>query len=188
LGHGARVGTSSPRRAAQLLALRPDLSIVPLRGNVATRLAKIAAGEADATLLAAAGLDRLGLDEGAAIPLDLLLPAPAQGAVGVTVRADDPCRELVAAIDHAATSAAVMLERAFLAALVADCHSSVAALAEIVGGRVDFRAEILLPDGSERRQARFDAAPADAPAAVAALAATLLAAASPALRGLFGPG
>jgi len=189
LAPGARVGTSSPRRAAQVRALRPDLRIVPLRGNVATRLAKIAAGEADATLLAAAGLDRLGLDAGAVLPIDLLLPAPAQGAVGVIVRdGDTVVTGLVAAIDDAATSTAVMLERGFLAALDADCHSSVAALAVVDGGTVHIRAEILLPDGSERHRGERTLAVPYAGAAVIDLAGELLDAASPALRGLFGGG
>ncbi len=187
LPDGARLGTSSPRRAAQLLGERPDLVIVPLRGNVATRLAKIAAGEADATLLAAAGLDRLGIAEGVALPLSTVLPAPAQGAVGMTCRdGDDSVSALLTAIDHAPTHAAVLLERRFLAALAADCHSSVAAYAQIEGGRVAFRAEILLPDGSERQGGAFDRSAEDAAAEVDALAAYLLAAASPELRGLFG--
>lgn len=172
LPRGARVGTSSPRRTAQLLARRPDLVIVPLRGNVQTRLAKIARGEVDASLLAAAGLERLGLDIGA--PLDLL-PAPAQGAVGIevlTARGDLVAR--LRAIDHGPTHAAVDTERAFLAALGGDCRSAVAALAE--GERL--RAEILAADGSEVR--RGEGAPAD-------LARRLLAVASPALRATFAP-
>nr|WP_295662391.1 hydroxymethylbilane synthase [Polymorphobacter sp.] len=187
LPHGARLGTSSPRRAAQLLGERPDLVIVPLRGNVATRLAKIAAGEADATLLAAAGLDRLGIDEGVSLPLSTVLPAPAQGAVGMTCReGDDAVALLLAAIDHVPTHAAVLLERRFLAVLAADCHSSVAAYAQIDGDRVAFRAEILLPDGSERQGGAFDRASGEAEAAVDALAMHLLGAASSELRGLFG--
>ena len=133
---GARVGTSSPRRRAQLLRLRPDLEVVMFRGNVDTRLARLAAGEADATLLAAAGLDRLGRpDVGAAVPLDVMLPAPAQGAVGIEVRAGDAAaRTHVSAIDHATTSRCIAAERALLAALRADCHSPVAALASIASG------------------------------------------------------
>ncbi|MDB5679275.1 hydroxymethylbilane synthase [Sphingomonas bacterium] len=148
LPHGATVGTSSPRRAAQLLRLRPDLEIVGFRGNVDTRLAKLAAGEADATLLAAAGLNRLGRpDIGTAIPLDVMLPAPAQGAVGIEVRADDDTeRALFAPLDHAPTHARVLAERALLAALHADCHSPVAALAGVDGS---IRAELFTEDGSE---------------------------------------
>jgi hydroxymethylbilane synthase len=114
LPRGAVVGTSSPRRRAQLLRLRPDLKVVLFRGNVDTRLAKLAAGEADATLLAAAGLDRLGRDGvGRAIPTDEMLPAPAQGAVGIEVLAShDEAMVAVAAIDDPATSACVRTERA----------------------------------------------------------------------------
>src|SRR4051794_35341457 len=145
LARGALVGTSSPRRTAQLLARRPDLRTISIRGNVQTRLAKIARGEVDAALLAAAGLDRLGIKEGA--PLDLL-PAPAQGAIGIEIAAArSDLRDLLAAIDHQPTHEAVGAERAFLAALGGNCHSAVAALAE--GGTL--RAEILAIDGSEVR-------------------------------------
>lgn len=168
---GARVGTSSPRRTAQLLARRPDLDCAVIRGNVQTRLAKIAAGEFDATLLAAAGLDRLGLDLG--VPLDLL-PAPAQGAIGVEILAErDDLRTLLVGIDHGPTRDAVMAERAFLAALSGDCHSAVAALA--ADGSV--KAEILSADGSEVRSGEGEPV---------ALAHRLLAEASPALRAMFG--
>jgi hydroxymethylbilane synthase len=172
LPEGARVGTSSPRRAAQLLARRGDLRIAPIRGNVQTRLSKIERGEFDATLLAAAGLARLGLDLG--VPLDLL-PAPAQGAIGIEVLAErEELREILARIDHGPTREDVTAERAFLAALGGDCHSAVAALAS--DGIV--RAEILSPDGREVQ--RGEGAPA-------ALAGRLLAAASPALRAMFHP-
>lgn len=186
LREGARIGTSSPRRAAQIRRIRPDLMIVPLRGNVDTRIAKVAAGEADATLLAAAGLERLGRpDIGAPIPLDSMLPAPSQGAVGIEVRADDDgTRVLVAAIGDAPTQHCVMAERTLLAALSADCHSPVAALATIEDGVLRLRAELLTGDGSEsvRTDRRDLAAPADA----AEIAHTLLDGASPALRALFG--
>ncbi|HTU09309.1 MAG TPA: hydroxymethylbilane synthase [Allosphingosinicella sp.] len=173
LPHGARVGTSSPRRTAQLLARRPDLGCAVIRGNVQTRLAKIEAGAFDATLLAAAGLDRLGLALGA--PLDLL-PAPAQGAIGVEVLAERAeLRALLAAIDHLPTHDAVRAERAFLAALGGDCHSAVAALATPEGLVI---AEILSADG--REVLRGEGAPA-------ALAASLLARASPDLRAMFAP-
>ena len=171
LAEGARIGTSSPRRTAQLLARRPDLHCTIIRGNVQTRLAKIVAGAFDATLLAAAGLDRLGLEIG--VPLDLL-PAPAQGAIGVEILAErEELQELLKAIDHGPTHAAVDAERAFLAALGGDCHSAVAARAE--GGVV--RAEILSADGSEICAGEGEPA---------ALAARLLAEASPALRWMFG--
>ncbi len=151
LPHGARIGTSSPRRTAQLLRLRPDLRPVLLRGNVGTRLQKIADGAADATLLAAAGLDRLGMaDTGHAIPLATLLPAPQQGAIGIEVCADDDTAlALIAAINHPSTLRAVLCERALLAALGGDCHSPVAALATIdSAGRMTLRAQLLAIDGS----------------------------------------
>ena len=173
LAQGARVGTSSPRRAAQLLHLRPDLDILLFRGNVATRLAKLEAGEADATLLAAAGLDRLGQsDIGHAI--DDLLPAPAQGAVGIEVRAEDKaaCR-IVDAIDHKATWRCVMAERALLASLGADCHSPVAALATIEDDRLTLRAELLAMDGSDHVTGDI-ASDGDDDAAAEALARDLL--------------
>jgi hydroxymethylbilane synthase len=146
---GGRVGTSSPRRSAQIRRLRPDLEIVLFRGNVDTRLAKLAAGEADATLLAAAGLDRLGRDVGTPIPVETMIPAPAQGAVGIEARRDDEqVREWLAAIDHADTQLCVRAERALLARLGADCRSPVAALAEVRDGDLRLRAEILSPDGA----------------------------------------
>jgi len=145
----ATLGTSSPRRRAQMLRHRPDLNVVLLRGNVETRLAKLAAGEVDATLLAAAGLDRLGRGEvGVAVPTDLMLPAPAQGAVGIEVRrADSTALVRLAAIDDAPTHVCVAAERALLAALRADCHSPVAALASLAGETLSLRAELLSEDG-----------------------------------------
>jgi hydroxymethylbilane synthase len=184
LPHGARIGTSSPRRAAQLRRLRPDVAILVFRGNVDTRLRKLADGEADATLLAAAGLERLGRPEvGHAIPLDIMLPAPAQGAVGIEVRADDAATgELLAAIDHAETHTCVAAERTFLAALGADCHSPVAALAVREGGQLSLRGQLLSEDGRwEVNGHRLIAAPAQA----AELADWLLAHAPPAIRQLF---
>jgi len=145
----ATLGTSSPRRRAQMLRHRSDLNVVLLRGNVETRLAKLAAGEVDATLLAAAGLDRLGRGEvGVAVPTDLMLPAPAQGAVGIEVRrADSTALVRLAAIDDAPTHVCVAAERALLAALRADCHSPVAALASLAGETLSLRAELLSEDG-----------------------------------------
>ena len=173
---GATVGTSSPRRRAQLLRLRPDLDIVSLRGNVDTRLAKLAAGEVDATLLAAAGLDRLGRpDVGVAIAPEIMLPALAQGAVGIEARVDDAAtRALLAALDHAPTHACVLAERGLLAALHADCHSPVAALASEAG---TIRAELFAEDGSAHVSGVGDDP--------AALARTLLADAPDSIRRLF---
>ena len=186
LPQGAVVGTSSPRRAAQLKRLRPDLQVVSIRGNVDTRLAKLAAGEVDATLLAAAGLDRLGRpDCGVPVALDQMLPAVAQGAIGIECRADDvTTADLLKAIDHRATHDAVLAERAFCRALGGTCHSPVAVYAEVDGKEIDFRCEILSEDGSERlaEAARFAVGELDAPAA---LARKMLAAAPPAIRRLF---
>ena len=187
LPHGARIGTSSPRRAAQLCRLRPDFVIVPLRGNVDTRRAKVAAGEADATLLAAAGLDRLGYaDVGAAIAIDALLPAPSQGAVGIEVRAADAAtRTLVAAIGDPATERCVWAERALLAALSGDCHSPIAALATLEEDGLRLRAEILTEDGSVHSAIDRKGLTGTAEEA-ADHARALLADAPPHLRRLFG--
>jgi hydroxymethylbilane synthase len=181
LPQGARIGTSSPRRAAQLRHLRPDLAIVSFRGNVDTRLRKLAEGEADATLLAAAGLDRLDRGD-VGVALDLL-PAPSQGAVGIEARAVDAATlGLLRAISHAPTLDCVMAERAFLAGLGADCHSPVAALATLGDDGMMLRAEILSEDGAEHVSGEaLIAGPEDA----AALADRLLAGAPPALAALF---
>jgi hydroxymethylbilane synthase len=152
LKEGAVVGTSSPRRAAQLLAVRPDLKIVTLRGNVDTRLKKLDAGEVDATILSAAGLHRLRLDHvGSPIPFDIMLPAPGQGALGIECRADDEeCIQLLKLLDDAASRAAVQAERAFARALGGSCHSPVAALATVKQNQVHLTAEILSADGKEK--------------------------------------
>ena len=185
---GARVGTSSPRRAAQLKAKRADISTEILRGNVATRLAKVESGAIDATLLAAAGLDRLGQPVGHLIELDEMLPASAQGAVGITARdGDAETLAVLDAINHPPTFACVTLERGFLAALGGTCHSPVAALAQLEGDTVHFRGQILAEDGSETQGGVVTAPLAEAMPQVAALAAELLARAGPALRGLFHP-
>ena len=152
LPQGARLGTSSPRRAAQVKRLRPDIITTLLRGNVATRLGKLAAGDVDATLLAAAGLDRLEMfDIGAVQGVDLLLPAASQGAIGIECRSDDDkVRALIAAIDHTPTHVAVAAERAFLAALGGDCRSPVAAYAHFrADGSLRLDAEIFSDDGAE---------------------------------------
>ncbi len=184
---GGVVGTSSPRRAAQIRRLRPDLRTVLFRGNVDTRLAKLAAGEADATLLASAGLARLGRDDvGTPIPLDTMLCAPAQGAVGIECRRDDgAARALLGAIDHPETHACVLAERALLAALNADCHSPVAALATIEGAILTLRAELFAADGSEQVSAQVEGAPLD-PAVSVAAADDLIARAPESIRRLFG--
>jgi hydroxymethylbilane synthase len=171
LREGAVVGTSSPRRAAQLKRLRPDLRIISIRGNVDTRLGKLAGGEVDATLLAAAGLDRLGRpDVGSPIDTAMLLPAPAQGAIGIECRSDDvKASALIAAIDDGATHAAVLAERAFTRALGGTCHSPVAALAQLEGDEIFFTAEIFSANGAEQvaAQTRFAVDDLESPAALA---------------------
>ncbi|MEO0441483.1 MAG: hydroxymethylbilane synthase [Pseudomonadota bacterium] len=187
LPHGAIVGTASPRRKAQLLRQRSDLDIRLVRGNVQTRLAKIEAGEYAASLLAAAGLDRLGMgDIGKEIPDQVMLPAPAQGAIGIeTLREASGVRELLSAISCSATFRAVMAERTFLAELTADCHSPVAANAMVQGDKILFRAEILLPDGSESVGDTVTFA-IDDENAPAQLARSLLARSSAKLQAVFG--
>ena len=170
LGPGAVVGTSSLRRGAQIKHQRPDVTIASLRGNVQTRLAKLQAGEADATLLALAGLRRLGLahsvvggDGGAVLEPTALLPAVAQGAVGIEIRSgDDRVRELIAPLNDADTQVAVTAERALLAALDGSCRTPFAALATHEGDRVWLRAAVLYADGSERFDTERRGAPADA--------------------------
>jgi hydroxymethylbilane synthase len=150
LPQGAVVGTASLRRQAQLLARRPDLRVVNFRGNVETRLRKLAAGEVDATLLALAGLKRLSLDPGlgTALAPEEMLPAVGQGAIGVECRTGDEIARALAAIDHAPTSVCVRAERALLAALDGSCHTPIAGLAEISEGTLLLRALVAHPDGS----------------------------------------
>jgi len=149
---GAVVGTASPRRAALVRRLRPDVTSVMLRGNVETRLRKLDAGEVDATLLAVAGLKRLGLMSAATeiLDLDAFLPAVGQGAIGIETRADDArTRAFVAAIDDADTATALAAERAFLAALEGSCRTPIGGHARVNATSVHFRGIIVKPDGSE---------------------------------------
>lgn len=184
---GAVVGTSAPRRTAQLLRTRPDLQIVLFRGNVQTRLRKLESGEAQATLLAAAGLERLGLEDiGVPIGIDVLLPAPAQGAIGVeALQASSAICDLLGAIDHSPTHQCVAAERALLAELNAGCRSPVAALAVMDGDAICLHAEILSENGaaSQSGKAIFLHDDHDGPAR---LARQLLDGAPSELRGLFG--
>jgi hydroxymethylbilane synthase len=151
LPQGAAVGTASLRRRAQLLARRPDLRVVALRGNINTRLRKLEAGEVDATLLARAGLDRLGLEPAGGMVLepDEMLPAVGQGAIGIECRADDSIRTLLDFVNHAATSICVAAERAMLAVLDGSCHTPIAGHARVERGRMRLRGLIVRPDGSQ---------------------------------------
>ena len=185
LTEGAVVGTSSPRRAAQLLRLRPDLNIVTLRGNVETRLRKVADGEVDATLLAAAGLERLGLDAGSPVSAEILVPAPGQAAIGIECRIEDTdTRRVLRSVNDDGTHACVMAERAFTRALGASCSSPVAALAVIRDGDIHLRGQLFSDDGADMVEdtATFvcgdDGAPAE-------LARSMLGSASDAIRKLF---
>ena len=152
LPEGAKVGTSSVRRAAQLLARRPDLEITGFRGNVGTRLDKLAAGEVDATFLACAGLNRLGLADRItqAVPPDIMLPAVAQGAIGIEIRENDAdTRALLDPLDDKDTRTAVAAERGFLAELEGSCRTPLAAFATVEGDTVSLRCEALSLDGRE---------------------------------------
>ncbi len=151
LPRGARLGTASLRRQAIAMRARPDLSVMPLRGNVETRLRKLEAGEVDATLLALAGLKRLGLVEHAThiMSEDEFLPAVGQGAIGIEAReSDQRVRDILARIDHVDTSVAVSCERAFLAALDGSCKTPIAGHATVSGDAVHFHGLIARPDGS----------------------------------------
>jgi hydroxymethylbilane synthase len=165
LPQGAVVGTASPRRQALVKRLRPDLAIVPLRGNVETRLRKIENGGADATVLALAGLKRLGLVGAATAVLDLdeFLPAVGQGAIGIETRDDDTkTRALVEAINDADTATALATERAFLAVLDGSCRTPIAGHARVIDGVVRFRGLIAKTDGSEALEVSREGARADA--------------------------
>jgi hydroxymethylbilane synthase len=184
LPQGAIVGTASPRRQAQLLARRPDLKVMPLRGNVGTRLNKLAQGEAAGTLLALAGLKRLGRLEAvtAILSPEEMLPAIAQGAIGIEIRSDDAqTRGLVETVDHRPTSIAVAAERACLAELGGSCRTPIAGYAEIEGDTLRLRAMIATPDGSamHRAEDRADATRESAEALGVAVGRKLKALAGP---------
>ncbi len=149
LPHGAVFGTSSLRRRAQLLNRRPDLRMVEFRGNVQTRLQKLADGVATATILARAGLNRLGQSElGTTLSVDTLLPAVAQGVIGIQQRHNGALSEALAPLHHAATAAQVTAERAFLRILDGSCRTPIAALARFEGDTIQFTGEVLSPDGA----------------------------------------
>ncbi|HEX2766345.1 MAG TPA: hydroxymethylbilane synthase [Candidatus Limnocylindria bacterium] len=174
---GGRIGTSSPRRAAQLAASRNDLVAMPIRGNVESRLARLERGEYDGLILAAAGLDRLGIDvpPAARLPLDFVLPAPAQGALALQVRAADAglCAGL-AAVDDRPTRIGVEAERALLRRIGGGCLAPLGALGEVEGDRLRLRAAYEDRGGAFRR-AEATGPAADPEAVVAAVADELLA-------------
>lgn len=152
LPRGARFGTSSVRRTAQVLRARPDLEIVLLRGNVDTRLRKLDAGEMDAILLAYAGLRRLNLQDRATHILSTSdwLPSLGQGVIGIEIRETDTlARETLASLNHLPSEIALICERAFQAALDGSCRTPIAGLAVVANGVLDFRGEVLSPDGSD---------------------------------------
>jgi hydroxymethylbilane synthase len=195
IASGGTVGTSSPRRAAQLRARRPDLGVVPLRGNVETRLRRLSEGQVAATFLAAAGLDRLGIEAGSPLPLEAWLPAASQGAIGVTCRTGDAgLRDRLALLDHRPTRLAVTAERALLAALGGSCRTAVGAHARLGEEGLRLDVELLSPDGAERLigsgRAPLPAGAGALPAAAAlgrSVAADLLARAGPAIRASLEP-
>jgi hydroxymethylbilane synthase len=165
LARAATVGSSSVRRAAQLKRLRPDLNVIQFRGNVETRLRKLEEGVAQATFLAAAGLKRLGLAGKitSLVPTDVMLPAVAQGCIGIETREDDSAtRALLAPLNHAASAVAVTCERAFLAALDGSCRTPLAGHATVTAGQISFRGHALTHDGVHCFETTRTGAAADA--------------------------
>jgi hydroxymethylbilane synthase len=159
------VGTISPRRRAQILHERADIKVVAMRGNVETRIKKLDAGEVDAAVLALAGLKRLHLEGRATaiVPVEEMLPAPAQGAIAFEIRVEDErAARYVAAINDEPSSLCIATERAFVAEIGGDCHTPIAALAQIDGGMLRFRAAIFKPDGSTRLMTAREGAPSEA--------------------------
>jgi len=179
---GATVGSSSLRRQAQLLHARSDLNVIGFRGNVQTRLRKLEEGVAAATFLAVAGLKRLGLQDRitAVIPVDVMLPAVAQGAIGIEIRADDQATaQLIAPLDDKATGVCVAAERAFLKRLEGSCRTPIAGLAQLQDGRLSFRGQVLSPDGKVSYAAEQSGDPENAVALGIAAADDILAKADP---------
>jgi hydroxymethylbilane synthase len=185
LKQGAVVGTSSKRRAAQLLRLRPDLKIVPLRGNVETRLKKVESGEVDATLLSCAGLKRLGIEAGTAIPTEVILPPPGQAVIGIECRTDDTrTQSVLSTVNNQITYDCVMAEREFTRALGANCASPVAAFCVLEDGDLRMRGQLYSEDGKDmvEDRAMFDCGDRKTPAE---LARSLLGKAPESIRRLF---
>lgn len=183
LPQGATIGTSSLRRRAQLLRLRPDLNLIEFRGNVGTRLQKLEDGIADATMLAAAGLLRTGQGNKITTYLDTkdFPPAPAQGAIGIELRNDNTrALELVAPLNHPDTKAAIIAERAFLRVLDGSCRTPIAALTTHKGEQLELFGQILSPDGRQIFETTLTGAKNDSEALGRALGEKLLAQAGPA--------
>jgi hydroxymethylbilane synthase len=166
LATGARVGTGSPRRQTQLRALRPDLDLVDIRGNLGTRIGKVAAGECAAVLLAAAGLHRLGWQEhiSAYIPTESMLPAAGQAALGLQMRSDNSLRQRVAVLNDLPTFQAITAERSLLRSLRGGCHAPVAAWARLQGEQLVLDGRVGHPSGSPLLHSQLDADPDDAEA------------------------
>jgi hydroxymethylbilane synthase len=187
LKKGARVGTSSPRRRAQLLRLRPDLRVVPLRGNIGTRLKAVESGEIDAILLSAAGLKRLDISAGTAIPTEVILPAPGQAVIGVECRTNDTrTQSVLTTVNNQITYDCVMAERALTRTLGADCASPLAAFCVLDDGDLTMRAQLFSEDGADmiEKRAVFDCGDLGTPAE---LARSLLGEAPESIRRLFAP-
>ena len=185
LKQGAVVGTSSPRRKAQLLRLRPDLHVVPIRGNVETRIRKVEDGEVDATLLSSAGLKRLDIAKGTSIPTEVILPAPGQAVIAMECRTNDTrTQSVLTTVNNQITYDCVMAEREFTRALGGDCSSPVAAFCVLEDGDLRMRGQLFSEDGSEMVEERavFDCGDRQTPAE---LARTLLGKAPEAIRRLF---
>ncbi|MES2326564.1 MAG: hydroxymethylbilane synthase [Pseudomonadota bacterium] len=186
LKQGARIGTSSPRRAAQLRRLRPDIEIVPIRGNVETRLKKVESGEVDATVLASAGLKRLEISAGTSIPAEVMLPAPGQAVIGMECRTNDTrTQSVLSTVSNGITFNCVIAERTFTRALGGTCQSPVAAFCAFEDGDLRLRAQLFSEDGADMVEGRavldcVNYGPAEA------LARSLLAEAPESIRRLFG--
>jgi hydroxymethylbilane synthase len=162
LPQGARVGTSSPRRTAQLRQLRPDLEVAPLAGNIPTRISKVASGEYHAAMLAAAGLHRLGIEATELLPITRVLPAPGQGALAVEVRSDAPLvAELIGRLHDSATAAAVEAERAVLSSLGGGCLLPVSAYGLVEGDVLTLEARVISSDGGVEIRHTVRGAPTD---------------------------
>jgi hydroxymethylbilane synthase len=182
LPRGAKFGTSSIRRGAQMKRARPDLEIIPFRGNVDTRLEKLERGIADATLLAVAGLNRLGRSDRITAYLDprRFPPAPAQGAIGIEIRAgDEQTAAIVGGLNHPPTSIAVTAERALLDALNGSCRTPIGVFTELNETSCTLHAQILSPDGAESFEATLSGRPENAAAIGADLGRRLLDVAGP---------